>query len=277
MKHKKFAALLCALLSLSLLTACGGKQEPTGSGSGSTSQPPQEPSSSTSSGLVTVEPGKLHMSTHAQFAPYEMVADDGSFEGIDVEVAGLIAQKLGLELVVDDMNFTACLEAVQNGKSDMAMAGITVTDDRKVNMDFSDTYATGIQVVIVPENSPIQTPDDLASCDLIGVQEGTTGYIYCSDKFGEDHVVVYEDGPVAIQALINGKADCVVLDNAPAKAYVANNPGLKILDSAFSEEDYAICLKKGDTAMMEAVNGALAELIADGSVQKVVEKYIPVD
>lgn len=274
MKHKKFTALLCALLSLSLLTACGGKQEPTRSGS--TSQPPQEPSS-TSSGLVTVEPGKLHMSTHAQFAPYEMVADDGSFEGIDVEVAGLIAQKLGLELVVDDMNFTACLEAVQNGKSDMAMAGITVTDERKVNMDFSDTYATGIQVVIVPENSPIQTPDDLASCDLIGVQEGTTGYIYCSDKFGEDHVVVYEDGPVAIQALVNGKADCVVLDNAPAKAYVANNPGLKILDSPFSEEDYAICLKKGDTAMMEAVNGALAELIADGSVQKVVDKYIPAD
>lgn len=274
MKHKKFAALLCALLSLSLLTACGGKQEPTGSGTGSsTSQPPQEPSS----GLVTVEPGKLHMSTHAQFAPYEMVADDGSFEGIDVEVAGLIAQKLGLELVVDDMNFTACLEAVQNGKSDMAMAGITVTDERKVNMDFSDTYATGIQVVIVPENSPVQTPDDLASCDLIGVQEGTTGYIYCSDKFGEDHVVVYEDGPVAIQALLNGKVDCVVLDNAPAKAYVANNPGLKILDSPFSEEDYAICLKKGDTAMMEAVNGALAELIADGSVQKVVEKYIPAD
>ena len=252
---KKWIALALALVMALSLAACGGK---TG---------------------LTVEEGKLHMSTNAEFPPYEMVTNDGGFEGIDVEIAGLIAEKLGLELVVDDMGFTAALEAVQNGKSDIAMAGITVNEERLANMDFTSSYATGIQVVIVPEDSPIASVDDLADAELIGTQEGTTGYIYCSDTvenggYGEEHVVAYETGAVAIQALLTGKVDCVVIDNQPAQEYVKANPGLKILDTEFAVEDYAIAVKKGSGELLEQVNRALQELIADGSVQAVVDKYI---
>ena len=257
---KKILTALLALLALVMalsLSACGG-----------------------GSGDLTVEKGKLHMSTNAEFPPYEMVKGDGGFEGIDVEVAGLIAEKLGLELVVDDMGFTAALEAVQNGRSDIAMAGITVNEDRLANMDFTDSYATGVQVVIIKADSPaVQSIDDLASAALIGTQEGTTGYIYCSyppeeGGYGEDHVVAYETGAVAVQALLAGQVDCVVIDNQPAQEYVKANPGLKILDTEFAVEDYAIAVKKGNTQLLEQVNKALGELIADGSVQKVVDKYI---
>ena len=260
---KKILTALLALLALVMalsLSACGG-----------------------GSGDLTVEKGKLHMSTNAEFPPYEMVKGDGGFEGIDVEVAGLIAEKLGLELVVDDMGFTAALEAVQNGKSDIAMAGITVNEERKANMDFSDSYATGIQVVIIKADSPaVQSLDDLASGVLIGTQEGTTGYIYCSDTvenggYGEEHVMAYETGAVAIQALLAGKVDCVVIDNQPAQEYVKANPGLEILDTEFAVEDYAIAVKKGNSQLLDEVNKALSELIADGSVQKVVDKYITAD
>ena len=259
---KKILTALLALLALVMalsLSACGG-----------------------GSGDLTVEKGKLHMSTDAEFPPYEMVKGDGGFEGIDVEVAGLIAEKLGLELVVDDMGFTAALEAVQNGRSDIAMAGITVNEDRLANMDFTDSYATGVQVVIIKADSPaVQSIDDLASAALIGTQEGTTGYIYCSyppeeGGYGEDHVVAYETGAVAVQALLAGQVDCVVIDNQPAQEYVKANPGLEILDTEFAVEDYAIAVKKGNTQLLEQVNKALGELIADGSVQKVVDKYITV-
>ncbi len=251
---KKLFALALTLTMLLTLAACG------------------------QSGL-TVETGKLHMSTNAEFPPYEMVADDGSFQGIDVEIAGLLAEKLDLELVVDDMGFTAALEAVQNGKSDIAMAGITVNEERLANMDFSDSYATGVQVIIVPEGSSISTVDDLANVSLIGTQEGTTGYNYCSappeeDGYGEDHVVAYESGAVAVQALLSGKVDCVVIDSQPAQEYVAANPGLTILDTEFSVEDYAIAVKKGNKELLDQINQALKELISDGSVQAVIDKYI---
>ena len=213
------------------------------------------------------------MSTNAAFPPYEMTADDGSFEGIDIEVAAAIADKLGLELQVDDMDFDAALLAAQNGKSDMVMAGVTVTDERQKVMDFSDTYAEGIQSVIVPEDSDIASVDDLAG-KTIGTQRGTTGYIYCTDDFGEDSVVAYDNGLTAVQALNNGQVDAVVIDNAPAKEFVAANTGLKILDTAYAQEDYAIGVAKGNTALLDAINGALEELQADGTLQSIVDKYI---
>ena len=208
-----------------------------------------------------------------------MTTDDGGFEGIDVEVAQAIAEKLGLELVVDDMGFDAALTAVQTGQSDIAMAGITVTPEREEVMDFSDSYATGVQVVIVKEDSPIQTVDDLANADMIGCQAATTGYIYCSDTpenggYGEDHVTAYENGALAVMALVNGQVDAVVIDNEPAKSFVEQNEGLKILDTEFAVEDYAIGFAKGNTALRDAVNAALSELIADGTVQSIVDKYI---
>lgn len=213
------------------------------------------------------------MATNATFPPYEMTTDAGTIEGIDVDTAQAIAEKLGLELQIDDMDFDAALLSVQQGKADIAMAGITVTDERMAVMSFSDSYATGIQSVIVPEGSDIASVDDLAG-KKIGTQRGTTGYLYCSDDFGEDAVVAYDNGLTAVQALNNGQVDAVVIDNEPANAYVESNPGLKILDTSYAEEDYAIGMAKGNTALLEAVNAALEELKADGTLQAIVDKYI---
>ncbi len=224
--------------------------------------------------LTTVEEGELHMATNAAFPPYEMTSDDGGFEGIDVEIAGAIAEKLGLELVVDDMDFSSVIAAVQSGKADIAMAGLTVNEERKKNIDFTDTYATGVQVIIVPEGSEIQSADDLSSDILIGCQEATTGYIYCSDDYGEDAVIAYQNGATAIQALLSGKVDCVVIDSEPAKQFVEANEGLSILDTEYVTEDYAIGISKENTALLDAVNGALNELIEDGTVEEIIAKYI---
>ena len=276
---KKVLCLALGLaMSLSLLAACsgGGSASP----SPSASAPAPSASAPAESGLTTVEAGKLHMSTNAAFPPYEMVKDDGTFEGIDVEVAGAIAEKLGLELVVDDMGFDAALLAAQNGQSDIVMAGVSVTPDRQEVMDFSDSYATGIQVVIVKEGSDV-TMDNLGE-KMIGCQKATTGYLYASDTpenggYGEDHVIAYETGALAVEALKNGQVDCVIIDNEPAKAYVAANEGLTILETPWVVEDYAIGMKKGNTALLEAVNAAMTELKADGTFQAIVDRYITAD
>ena len=223
--------------------------------------------------LSTVEPGKLIMSTNAAFPPYEMTTDSGEFEGIDIETAQAIADKLGLELQIDDMDFDAALLAVQQGKADMVMAGVTVTDERQNVMDFTDSYATGIQSIIVKEDSDIASVDDLAG-KKIGTQRGTTGYLYCSDDFGDENVVAYDNGLTAVQMLNNGQVDCVVIDNAPAKELIAANPGLKLLDTAYVEESYAIGVGKGNTELKDAINTALEELKADGTLQAIVDKYI---
>ena len=236
-------------------------------------------SGETAGEIKTVVAGELHMATNASFPPYEMTTDDGGYEGIDVEIATKIAEKLGLTLVVDDMEFSSVITSVQSGKEDMAMAGLTVSEERKQNVDFTDSYATGVQVIIVTDDSPVATVDDLANVSLIGCQEGTTGYIYCSDTvenggYGEDHVVAYPNGATAVQALLDGKVDAVVIDNEPAKAYVAANEGIHILETEYVTEDYAIGVNKENPALREAINTALNELIADGTVQEIIDKYI---
>ena len=263
------AGLTAAALAL---TACGGSSSSTASSTASSAAASSEAASSGAAELATVEAGKLTMATNAAFPPYEMTTDTGAFEGIDVDTAQAIAEKLGLELQIDDMDFDAALLSVQQGKADIVMAGVTVTDERKAVMDFSDSYATGIQSIIVPEGSDIATPDDLAG-KKIGTQRGTTGYIYCSDDFGDENVVAYDDGLTAVQALNNGQVDAVVIDNAPAKEFVAANPGLVILDTSYAEEDYAIGMAKG-SALEDAINAALEELKADGTLQSIVDKYI---
>ena len=280
---KKILAMAMAVVMALGLSACGGSNSAaSSSAAGSVSGSASGSVSNGDAAFTTVTPGKLTMSTNASFPPYEMVADDGSFEGIDIEVAGAIAQKLGLELQVDDMGFDACLQAAQTGKSDIVMAGVTVTEERQAVMDFSNSYANGVQVVIVKEGSPIQTVDDLANANMIGCQMGTTGYIFCSDTpenggFGEDHVTPYDDGAAAVQALMNGQIDAVVIDNKPAQEYVAANPGLKILDGEFTNEDYAIGVAKGNTALLDAINDALEELSNDGTIQSIIDKYIPAE
>ena len=295
---KKFLAMTMALAMVLSLAACGGNGGTSSNGSNSNTSTSGSQAGSTSTGdestggettgfpvsteygdFTVVEEGKLHMSTNASFPPYEMTTDDGGFEGIDVEVAAAIAEKLGLELVVDDMGFDAALTAVQSGQSDIAMAGISVTEDRLEVMDFSDSYATGVQSVIVKEDSPIQTLDDLANAEMIGCQAATTGYIYASDTpenggYGEDHVTAYENGSLAVMALLNNQIDAVIIDNEPAKAYVEANEGLKILDTPWVEEEYAIGVDKGNTDLLNAINAVMDELKADGTFQSIVDKYI---
>ena len=277
---KKALSLMTAAALVLSLAACGStassavSSEAASSDDASTEAASSEAASETETAeLSTVEPGKLIMSTNAAFPPYEMTTDSGEFEGIDIETAQAIADKLGLELQIDDMDFDAALLAVQQGKSDMVMAGVTVTDERQNVMDFTDSYATGIQSIIVKEDSDIASVDDLAG-KKIGTQRGTTGYLYCSDDFGDENIVAYDDGLTAVQMLNNGQVDCVVIDNAPAKEFIAANPGLKLLDTAYVEESYAIGVGKGNTELKDAINTALEELKADGTLQAIVDKYI---
>ncbi len=268
--RRSFMAAAAVSVAALAMTACGGSASSAASSVASSAASSEAVSSAAE--LTTVEAGKLTMATNAAFPPYEMTTDAGEFEGIDVDTAKAIAEKLGLELQIDDMDFDAALLSVQQGKADIVMAGVTVTDERKAVMDFSDSYATGIQSIIVPNDSDIASPDDLAG-KKIGTQRGTTGYIYCSDDFGDENVVAYDDGLTAVQALNNGQVDAVVIDNAPAQEFVAANPGLKVLDTSYAEEDYAIGMAKG-SALEDAVNKALEELKADGTLQAIVDKYI---
>jgi len=228
---------------------------------------------------ITVEKGVLIMATSGDFPPYEFY-EGGEIVGIDAEIAGAIADKLGLELRIDDMDFTAILPAVVAGRADMGMAGMTVTDERLESVDFSVSYATGVQVIIVREDSPLTSVDDLFEEGAqfnIGVQESTTGDLYSTWDLEDEGLATvhrYRRGTDAVQALIADRVDCVIIDNEPAKAFVAANQGLKILDTEFAVEDYAIAFQKGNTALKEAVDGALRELIASGAAQSIVDKYI---
>ena len=270
--RRSFLAAAGLSVAALALTACGGSASSVASSVASSASSAAASTSAAAGELTTVEAGKLTMATNAAFPPYAMTTDAGDFEGIDIETAQAIADKLGLELQIDDMDFDAALLSVQQGKADIVMAGVTVTDERKAVMDFSDSYATGIQSIIVPEGSDIASPDDLAG-KKIGTQRGTTGYIYCSDDFGDENVVAYDDGLTAVQALNNGQVDAVVIDNAPAKEFIAANPGLKILDTSYAEEDYAIGMAK-NSPLEDAVNSVLEELKADGTLQAIVDKYI---
>ena len=274
MKKKLMAVLVAAGMVVSM-AACGGaaSESQTAAPAAETVDSTAEAGIEETGELKTVTPGKLTMSTNAAFPPYEMTTDDGKLEGIDIEVAGAIAEKLGLELQVDDMDFDAALLAAQQGKSDIVMAGVSVTEERQKVMEFSDSYATGVQVIIVKEGSDIQSVEDLEG-KMIGTQRGTTGNLYCTDDYGEDHITSYDNGLTAVQALNNGQVDCVVIDKEPATAFVGANPGLAILDTEYTSEDYAIGMAKGNTALLDAVNTALAELQADGTVDAIVAKYI---
>lgn len=270
---KKLIALILTLVMVMTFVACGNTDNNVTNndavgGNESTSGTPDGDSAS----FTTLEDGKLIMSTNAEFPPYEMTDDNSNYIGIDVEIATAIAEKLGLELEILDVDFDAALLAVQEGKSDIVMAGVTVNDDRKLVMNFTDTYATGKQVIIVKEGSDV-TADNLG-VKMIGTQRATTGNIYATDDYGSDHVTAYDNGATAVQALLNGQVDCVIIDNAPAQEYVSANAGLVILETEYVIEDYAIGVGKSNTALVDAINEALKELTADGTVQNILDKYI---
>ena len=274
---KKLIALLLAALMVLALAACASNAStdttaPADSAA-ETEAPAEEAADSTAAS------GKLTMATEATFPPYEFY-DGDAIVGIDVEVAQAIAAKLGMELEVTDIAFDSIIPGIQTGKYDMGMAGMTVTDERKEQVNFSDSYATGVQVVIVKDDSAIASVDDLfadGANTVVGTQAGTTGFIYATSDIedaGLGTVKSFGKTTDAVEALKNGQVDCVVLDNEPAKALVAANEGLHILDTEYAVEDYAIAIAKENTDLLDKINTALAELKDDGTLQSIVDKYI---
>ncbi len=241
---KKILALALAAVMAFALVACGAPAEET-----------------------------LTMGTNAAFPPYEFMDENNNVVGIDAEIAAAVAEKLGMKLEIKDMAFESLITAVSSGAVDIVLAGMTVTEERKESVNFSDSYATGVQVVIVTEDSAIASIEDLAG-KKIGVQTGTTGDIYCAGDYGEDAVARYDNGALAVAALQNGQVDCVVIDNEPAKAFVEANEGLKLLDTEYITEDYAAAIAKDNTELLDKVNAALAELKADGKIDEIIGKYI---
>ena len=221
----------------------------------------------------------LVMGTNAAFPPYEYY-EDGDIVGIDAEIAQAIGEKLSCDVTIMDMDFDTLVANVATGKIDFAMAGMTVTEERLQSVFFSTSYAKGVQAIIVPEGSPITSVDDLyadGAAFKVGVQEGTTGDIYCTDDFGEELVYKFKNGAEAVAALMAGKLDCVIIDNNPAKAFVEANEGLVILESSYADEDYAAALSYDNPELCEKFDAAIAELIEDGTIAAILEKYIPAE
>ncbi|WP_418550073.1 basic amino acid ABC transporter substrate-binding protein [Hungatella sp.] len=215
--------------------------------------------------------GKIVMVTNAEFPPYEY-HENNTIVGIDADIARAIADQMGMELEIQDMAFDSLIPAIQSGKADFAAAGMTVNEERLRNVDFTETYAEAAQVIIVKEGSAIAAPADLTG-KKIGVQTGTTGDIYADDVENAE-VQRFNKGMEAVMALTQDKLDAVIIDREPAKVFVKENEGLKILDEAFTEEEYAIAIKKSNTELLEKMNAAIKELKESGELQKIVDKYI---
>ena len=287
MKKKIVSVMLCAAMATTVLAGCGSSntastdaaaEETTEEAADDAAEAEDadaeatEDAATDAAEVTTVEPGILTMGTNAAFPPYEY-KDGDDIVGIDAEIAQALADKLGLQLEIVDMDFDSLIASIQSGKIDMSLAGMTVTEERKQNVDFTDSYATGVQVIIVKDGSDIASVDDLEG-KLIGVQEGTTGHLYCSDDYGEENVIAYTNGATAVQALLQDKVDCVVIDQQPAEAFVEANEGLKILDTEYVTEDYAAAVSKDNPALTAALNTALQELKDDGTIQGILDKYI---
>lgn len=274
------ALVLCLILSLGACGQTAVSPDPSKAGDAASVEPSVAPSESASAEAseAPAEKEKLIMVTNAEFPPYEYF-ENNKIIGIDAEIAQLIADKLGMELEIQNMNFDSLVGAVQSGKADISMAGMTVREDRKAAVDFSATYATGKQVIIVKEGSPIASPDDLEG-KMMGVQQSTTGDIYITMDYvdtGLGQITRYNKGMDAVLALTQDKVDAVVIDNEPAKVFVSQNKGLKILETEYILEDYAVAVNKGKPELLEGINKALAELEESGELKAVIDKYIKAD
>ncbi len=222
----------------------------------------------------TSKTDELVMATNAEFPPYEYHQGD-KIVGIDVEICQAIADEMGRKLVIEDMGFDSIITSVYTGKADLGVAGLTITEDRLKNINFSTPYAKATQVIIVSEDSDIKSPDDLVG-KTIGVQTGTTGDVYAAD-IEKVKLERYNKGFEAVQALTQGKIDAVIIDNEPAKVYVSQNDELKIVDEAFTEEEYAIAVAKDNDELLNEVNSAIAKLKESGKLDEIVNKYISAD
>lgn len=281
---KKMTAIAMAAFAALTVTACGSGSTTSTTAAATTAAAEETEAATTAAGTEAAAEeteaagdssyaGKtLIMATNAEFPPYEY-HDGNEIVGIDVEIARAIAEQMGADFEVSDIAFDSIIPAVQAGKADFGAAGMTITEDRKTQVDFSDSYASAVQAVILKEDSDIASIDDLQG-KVIGVQQGTTGDIYSTDDFGEDNVQRFPKGADAVTALQTGKVDAVIIDNNPAKVFVEQNEGLKLLDSPYAEENYAICVKKGNTELLDGINAAIKELKDSGKLDEIVAKYI---
>ncbi len=285
MKKNVFAMAIAACMAASL-AACGGAgtAETTGAQTTAAQTTAAEAGETASAEETTpaetkaeaeAAGGVLVMATNAEFAPWEYYEGD-KIVGIDPEIAQAIADKLGMTLEIEDMAFDSIIPAVTSGKADFGAAGMTVDEDRMVFVDFTDTYANASQVIIVKETSEIAGSADLSD-KKIGVQLGTTGDLLATDLAGDDNVERYNKGFEAVQALLQDKIDAVVIDSAPANVFVEQSQGLKVCDEAMSQEEYAIAVAKGNTELLDKINGALKELKEDGTIDAIMNKYIPAE
>ena len=278
MKFTKILALVLAFVMLFAFASCGTDVKDNGD-ENKGAQTTDTAAGTENKDDEQAPAGTLKMATNAYFAPYEYY-DGETIVGIDAEIDAKVAEKLGMTLEIVDMQFDSILTAVQEGSVDFGMAGMTVNEDRLKEVDFTISYANGVQAIIVKEGSAITTADDLyaeGATYKVGVQLGTTGDTYCTGDFGDERVVRYANGNEAVLALASGSVDCVIIDNEPAKNLVAANEGLTILETEYTNEDYAICVAKGNQELLNKLNTAIDELIADGTVKSIIDKYIPAE
>lgn len=276
---KSLLMVTIAALMAAALAGCGSQTKETSAAAETTKADAVTEAVSSEAGATEtkaeeskeVSGGTLIMGTNAEFPPYEFY-EGNKIVGIDAEIAQAIADKLGMELIIEDMAFDAIISSVTSGKVDFGAAGMTVTEDRLMSVDFTDTYASSTQVTIVKEGSEITNAEGLKN-KIIGVQLGTTGDALAGDIEGAT-VERYNKGLEAVQSVIQGKIDAVVIDEATAKAFAANTQGIIILDEKMSDEEYAIAVKKGNTELVTKMNAAIKELKAEGKLDEIVAKYV---
>lgn len=272
---KKVLSIVLAVLMMTFMMASCSKDNSgsTDTTNAATTKSATTDAATTDAATTTPTVLTLRMGTNAEFPPYEYY-DNNKIVGIDAEIAQAIADKLGMKLEIVDMQFNSIITSIQTGGVDIGVAGMTITNDRLESVNFSDSYATGVQVVIVKEGSTITSVDDLEG-KRIGVQQATTGDIYACDDYGEENVTKYNKGADAVQALIGGDVDAVIIDSEPAKSFVNANTGLKILETEYAVEEYAIAVAKSNTDLLNKINKAIEELTEDGTIDRIIEKYIP--
>ncbi len=268
---KNLILIAAAVSAMAILSGCGSKKEETSAANTTVAE-----SSTAAETKASEEKSVLTMATNAEFEPWEF-HDGDDIIGIDAEVAEAIADKLGMELKIEDMAFDAVIPSIASGKCDIGMAAISVTEERKASVDFSDSYAdSALQILVKKDNTEITGVDSLEG-KKIGAQNGTTGDLKASDLVGDENVERFPSYFEAVQSLKQGKIDAIIIDKAPAKAFLSQNDDIMQAGEDLDLEEYAIAIKKGNTELQEKLNKAIEELKADGTFDKIVDKYIPAE
>lgn len=223
-----------------------------------------------------VSDGVLDLGTSADLPPFEFYDENNKIVGIDAEIAKEIGKKIGLEVKISDMDFANIIASIESGKLDGGIAGLSKTPEREKNVNFTDTYAKSVQKVLVNKKSSFKSPEDLKD-KKIGTQLGTTGESVAKEKYGEDKVQSFNKNSDAVVALNSGKVDGVVLDEQTVNKFAQANENLEVLEDSLADDEYAIALDKKNDKLLKEVNKAIKELKDDGTLDKIINKYMESD